>query len=201
MTPPGSSAAALPASLLAAIAAAAALAAGDGPSRVPLAVLLALAVALPFIALAMLERQIWDRGLHLRVGQLEAMRTEEAWHGETMWELSDRVALLLRLEGVRVDYVPHWVEAEEAFFSVIGARHGGRLVAHIVRDGMLTRDRLALALGRAALEDARQLLVVALGEVEASVLDAAQRRSGQISVEIWRVPDLLVRAERSTVAG
>lgn len=201
MTPPGSSAAALPASLLAAIAAAAALAAGEGPSRVPLAVLLALAVALPFIALAMLERQIWDRGLHLRVGQLEAMRTEEAWHGESMWELSDRVALLLRLEGVRVDYVPHWVEAEEAFFSVIGARQGNRLVAHIVRDGTLTRDRLALALGRAALEDARQLLVVALGEVEAWVLDAAQRHSGQISVEIWRVPDLLLRAERSTEAG
>ena len=201
VTPPGSSAAALPASLLAAGAAAAALAAGEGASRVPLSVLLALAVALPFIVLAMLERQIWDRGLHLRVGQLQAMRTEEAWQEQSMWELADRVALLLRLEGARVDYVPHWIAAEEAFFAVVGARRKGRLVARIVRRGPLTSDDLALALGRAVLEDAKELLLVVLGEVDAAAADAAARRGGPVSVEIWRVPDLLARAEEHSQVG
>jgi hypothetical protein len=200
VTPPGSSAAALPASLLAALVAAAAIAAGDGASRVPLAVLLAMAVALPFIALAMLERQIWDRGLHMRVGQLQAMKTEEAWRDESMWELSDRVALLLRLDGARVDYVPHWLEAEDAFFSVIGARGKDRLVVHIVRDGTLTRDRLAIAVGHAVLDRAQRLLLVALGDVEEQARTAAER-AGSVDVEIWQVPDLLVRAEQHSQAG
>ncbi|MDA8346741.1 MAG: hypothetical protein M0Z66_14935 [Thermaerobacter sp.] len=201
VTPPGSSAAALPASLLAAGAAAAALVAGEGASRVPLAILLALAIALPFLALAMLERQIWDRELHLRIGQLQAMRTEKAWQEESMWELSDRVALLLRLDGARIDYVPHWVEADEAFFAVIGTRGKGRLVVRIVRDGPLTRDDLALALGRAAMEDARDLLLVVLGSIEPDAAEAAGRKGGQIAVEIWRVPDLLARAEEHSQAG
>lgn len=200
VTPPGSSAAALPASLLAAGVAAAALAAGDGPARVPLALLLALAVALPFLVLAFLERQIWHRGLHMRVGQLLAMRSERAWREEPMWEISDRVALLLRLDGARIDYVPHWLEAEESFFAVTGSRDDRRFVVRIVRDEVLRRDGLAMALGQAALNGAEQLLLVALRDVEPGAQEAA-RRDGPLEVEIWRVPDLLERAEAHAQVG
>lgn len=186
--------------LLVAVTAIAALVAGDGPSRIPVALALASLVAVPFTVLAYLEGRVWRDGLHLRMGQLAALRLEGEWRALTPWEVADRIALLLRLDGVRVEWVPNWFEAEDAYFAVLGARSDqGKLVVRIER-GPLEMDKFSEAVGRAVLEGARCLLIVALGEVGEPVQTWVERGAVQLRVELWRTPDLLERAQRHASA-
>lgn len=188
--------AAWPAALLSAAVAVAAVTEGSGPRGAWVAVGLAAAVALPFAALALVEGRLQRQAMHVRAGQIAQLRFREAWQRMSAWEVCDAVALLLRNDGVRVDWLPAPFEAGDAFFGVIGASREGRpLVVRILRERLLDAAELAQAVGRAVLSGAGHLVVVALEGSDLPKSLDPPRAPGRLAIEVLREGDILARAE------
>ena len=188
--------AAWPAALLAAAVVVAAVAEGSGPGRVAVAFGLAAAVTLPFAALALVEGNLQRQAMHVRAGQIAQLRWREAWQRMSAWEVCDAVALLLRNDRVRVDWLPTPLEAADAFFGVIGATREGRLlVVRILRAQVLDAEELARAVGRAVLSGAGRLVIVALQGADLPKSLDPPRAAGTLEIEVLREGDILARAE------
>jgi len=191
-----------PAALLCGAVGVAALAEGHGPGRAVAAIALAGAAALPFVALALVEARLQRTALHLRAGQIAQLRWRETWQRLSSWEVLDAVALVLRRERVRVDWLPTPGEAEDAFFGIVGATSDGkRLVVRVLRDEALDAEELARATGRAVLAGADRLLLVALRGTDLPRSLDPPRAPGKLEIEVLRELDVLERVEEICPAG
>ncbi len=193
---PGARRTAWPAALLTAGVGLAALAEGHGPAGIPVAIGLAAAVALPFAALAVVEGRLQRQALHLRAGQIAQLRWRETWQRLSAWEVCDAIAMLMRPQRVRVDWLPTPFEAEDAFFGLTGATPDGRrLVVRILRQDPLDAEELARAVGRSVLAGAGRLVIVALRGSELPRSLDPPTAPGFLEIEVWRQGDILEKVE------
>lgn len=188
------SAVALPAALMAALAGIGALHAGAGPDRGTVALGMAGLVAAPYAVLVGLEARNARRLERARETHLRLMRLEREWLAMGDWELADRIALLLCAGHVRVDWVPTPLEASQAAFAAIGrASGGGRLVAYATRE-RLDRPKLEGVIGRAVIEGAQTLVLVAPAGADDRVREIAARGTPGLRLELWGLRELLTRS-------
>jgi len=191
-----------PAALLSGAVGLAAVAEGHGPGRIAVAIGLSAMVALPFAVLAVVEGRLQRQALHLRAGQIAQLRWRETWRRMSQWEVCDAVALLMRHDQVRIDWLPTPSEAEDAFFGLTGATaEGRRLVVRILRDRALDPEELARAVGRAVLAGAGRLVLVTLRGTELPRSLDPPKAPGQLEIVILQERDILARAEELATPG
>ncbi len=191
-----------PAALLSGAVGIAAIAEGHGTGRIAVAIGLAAMVAVPFAALALVEGRLQRQALHLRAGQIAQLRWRETWQRLSQWEVYDAIALLLRHDGIRVDWLPAPFEAEDAFFGVTGASlEGGRVVVRVLRDVTLDTEELGRAVGRAVLAGADRLMLVALRGTELPKSLNPPTAPGKLEIVVLGEGDVLRRAEELAPGG
>ncbi len=191
-----------PAALLSGSVGMAAIAEVHGPARLGIAIGLAATVAVPFAVLALVEGRLQRQALHLRAGQIAQLRWRETWQRLSVWEVYDAIAMVLRHDRIRIDWLPTPFEAEDAFFGIIGAsKEGGRVVVRVLRDAPLDAEELSRAVGRAVLAGADRLVLVALRGTELPTSLNPPAAPGKLEIEILREGDVLRRAEQLAPGG
>ncbi len=191
-----------PAALLSGAVGIAAIVEGHGTGRIAVAIGLAAMVAVPFAALALVEGRLQRQALHLRAGQIAQLRWRETWQRLSQWEVYDAIALLLRYDGIRVDWLPTPFEAEDAFFGVTGSSHeGGRVVVRVLRDVTLDAEELGRAVGRAVLAGADRLMLIALRGTDLPKSLNPPMAPGKLEIVVLGEGDVLRRAEELAPGG
>lgn len=186
---------ALPAVLIAGLTGIGALTADPRPDREGVAIAMTGVAMTPYAVAIWLEARRARRNGRMRDVQLRTMRLEREWLAMSDWEMADRVAWLLSAGGVHVDWVPTPIEAERGAFAAIGRRPGGgRLVAHVARS-RLDAGEMERAIGRAVLEGAQTVVLVAPAGADEETRRRIARGAPGIRIELWRIADLLIKTE------